>query len=40
MLMLEKEDIISKQILQYSNGEISRLSFIQAVSKKCLPQKL
>jgi hypothetical protein len=31
---VEKEDIISKQILQYSNGEISRLSFIQTVSKK------
>jgi hypothetical protein len=25
---VKKEDIISKQMLQYSNGEISRLSFI------------
>ncbi|KAL4143177.1 hypothetical protein QTP88_005537 [Uroleucon formosanum] len=38
---VEKEDIINKQILQFSNGEISRLlSLIQAVSKKNLPQQL
>jgi hypothetical protein len=37
---VEKEDIISKKMLQYSNDKISRLSFIQAVPKQCLPQKL
>jgi len=37
---VEKEAFISKQMLQYSKGEISRISFIQAVSKKFSPQNL
>jgi len=33
-ITVEKEAFISNQILQYSGGEISRISYIQNVSKK------
>jgi len=39
-ITVEKEAFISNQILQYSRGEIGRISYIQAVSKKCLPKDL
>jgi len=37
---VDKEEFISKKMLQYSSGEINRIAFIQDVSKKFLPQNL
>lgn len=39
-LTVEKEAFVDSQMIQLSNGEITRLQFIQTVSRKFLPQKL
>jgi len=37
---IDKEEFISKKMLQYSSGEINRIAFMQDVSKRFLPQNL